>query len=260
MKFTVASTVTFFLTLALAQATAQADHTHSAPEHASATADKNLRGLTANDSNTDQGRELILSTSGNLGTGTTTCMCITAPCDCSPNDTPLLDESDLTECPVIGPAVTCTMEYQPYICGELNCKYGNACTAAGAGWNVEEQCELETPAYTYDDNGCPITGPAVTCIEIFQPHLCSLGEDAPQCEYANACLAEGAGWDVSAQCEAAVFKPRSTCPTPTAPCSRLYEPFVCSKGEYEGCEYQNKCLARAAGFLIRKHCKKVIKN
>jgi hypothetical protein len=274
MKLSSVSFVAVWLIPALVQYNVMAEHVIAVHGDANLAGDKHLRGLTASDNKIDNAHNINDINSVNMveepdnadhrsvkmAAGTTTCMCIKAPCNCNVDGPPMLDESNLTKCPVISPAVTCPVEQKVHICGSLNCNYPNACSAQGAGWNAELQCRLEGEGLVFDDKGCPVTGPAITCMKEFEPHMCSKGKGSPQCEYSSACLAQGAGWNVSTQCEAAMIKPLSTCPKANKPCSKLYEPYVCSDDEHKGCKYQNKCLARSAGFRIRKHCKKVQKK
>jgi hypothetical protein len=57
-----------------------------------------------------------------------------------------LDESSLTECPLVGPLTDCAIGIDPVLCGTtLQCYYDNPCNAWGAGWNVAKQCVATAP-------------------------------------------------------------------------------------------------------------------
>jgi hypothetical protein len=76
---------------------------------------------------------------------------------------PLLDESLLTECPVIGPAVSCMIYMDPVMCGTtLQCYYDNPCTAWGAGWNAALQCNRTDPV-TVHTCLCALDHPDCVC-------------------------------------------------------------------------------------------------
>jgi hypothetical protein len=149
-----------------------------------------------------------------------------------------------------------------FVCNNNNCFYDSECLATSAGWNVAKDCEKvplvsESIGYEYDSKGCPITGPAWSCMYLIDPVVCTSDEaGSPKCEYGNECLAEGAGWVPTSDC-----KPKQTtaaatkaCPAVVGGCSKEYSPRKCSKGPYVDCKYNNLCLARKAGFVPWKDC------
>lgn len=123
---------------------------------------------------------------------------------------------------------------QPVLCGNLKCKYSNACVAEAAGYNVAAQCSLFS---------CPAVDPA-TCTREYKPTAC--GPD--QCIYDNDCLASNAGFDLG-QCTPLTDPTNPTeCPVPEqTACTLNLDPMQCGT---LGCRYDNPCLAEAAGFTM----------
>jgi hypothetical protein len=207
------------------------------------------------------------------------CMCITAPCNCNPDGSDLLDETTLTECPVIGPAITCAIEISPAVCGtSIKCFYDNECTAGGAGWNVAKQC---APVQ------CPVPDPDINCMDRYDPVRC--GKEG--CMYGNMCLSDAAGWttgtcfytnpnpdeimckcpETNPDCCDEIKKPPSdqslctclpenpkcdcaeVCPptNPAVRCMLSPDAYLC--GKYQ-CYYDSECLASSATFEVETDC------
>jgi hypothetical protein len=212
----------------------------------------------------------------------TYCSCPMDDPDCCNID--VNDTSSTDACPVSDPAVRCASSPMAYQCGEAACYYESECLATTAGWDVDQDCvvmyvdigfgnetetdnstDASTGMYEYDSNGCPITSSTWSCYEMYSPVQCTLDkEDSPVCEYANDCLAQGAGWNMdpeALECQSLelAMEPEKDCPVPgrDVACTLDYNPMVCSRGSWEGCEYDNACMAKAAGFNVKKHCEEV---
>ena len=50
-------------------------------------------------------------------------------------------------CPVPSPDSICNTMYKPVICGKNKCRYGNQCTAASSGYDVDKECKNQRTLY-----------------------------------------------------------------------------------------------------------------
>jgi hypothetical protein len=174
-------------------------------------------------------------------------------------------------CPPSDPSIRCMSSPNAYQCGGYQCHYGSKCLAGTADWDIDMDCipatdpaletssKTELDVYQNDDNGCPITDPTWMCVSTFDPVQCQQNATTTLCDYSNDCMAQGAGWNVGMQCMLAVTETHSNpknCPTPSnkAFCTFEYQPVTCHRGVFEGCEYGNACIAKAAGFNAKQHC------
>jgi hypothetical protein len=167
-------------------------------------------------------------------------------------------------CPPTNPTVRCASSPDAYQCGDNNCYYGSECVATTSGWDVDTECDrvaliANGPDYTYNANGCPLTDPSVMCTMEVDPVKCRSNSNSTiACRYSNACQAEGAGW-ASEECMSLATMPATPpeqCPVgdSNVACTMEYDPKTCSRGIYHKCEYGNPCMARAAGFGVRRNC------
>lgn len=153
-------------------------------------------------------------------------------------------------CPQPLPDIACFYDYNPVKCPD-ECVYSNACQATAAG---QAGC-------------CPTPDEGIFCPAEYAPTTCADG-----CEYDNDCLAMAAGQDmkkcgvVGPKCgtntcevgEVCCNENCGICSPPGGFCSQEYccpkprEDIICY-GKYapvvcaDGCEYDNDCLAQAAG-------------
>lgn len=132
-----------------------------------------------------------------------------------------------TTCPNPDANVACTADYDPVICPG-GCIYSNDCLAKAAG--ITDTC---SPL-------CPDPAEGVACTADYAPVLCPGGS----CQYSNSCLAEAAGFTDCAPITT-VNVAASGCPTidGEVACTLEFAPVTCD-GD---CEYDNSCLAEAAG-------------
>jgi hypothetical protein len=166
---------------------------------------------------------------------------------------------DLSLCPSISSeGDSCPTTSEPFIC--QYCPYDNLCLALAAGYNTTD-CEkiiIEAEAEREPDpelepepepNICPAVFAAVafSCGEpIGDPVVCK------GCDYSTKCLAAGAGFNIKLDCQLrnppdqrAVVLEAPSCRNVTGnvTCPDVFEPVFC-----ESCEYENSCLAAAAGY------------
>lgn len=168
---------------------------------------------------------------------------------------------DQSLCPFVSPAgYSCPTTSEPFIC--KFCPFKNLCLALAAGYNVtdcekiivaepEPVPEPEPEPDILDTSKCPAVFAAVafSCgLPIGDPVLCK------GCEYSTKCLAAGAGFNTQLDCqlrnppdERAVVAEAPSCRNVTGnvTCPEVLEPVFC-----ESCEYENSCLAEAAGYNL----------
>jgi hypothetical protein len=150
---------------------------------------------------------------------------------------------NLQNCPVSLTIAFCSFVGKtPVVCAG-GCEYDNFCLAAGTDLsdcvssaaidpdtNQKEVLDSSEPK----PGTCPVTGPAVSCLDEADPVVCGIDD----CAYNNPCLALGAGFQ-----EEDCFS--SQCPKPEAEsCTKELIPVNCND-----CIYDNICTAGAAGFL-----------
>jgi hypothetical protein len=121
-------------------------------------------------------------------------------------------------------------------CGPNDCAYGNPCLAEAAGFSPDDGCKPVSDIPEPQPGTCPVTDPAVSCINEADPVICGGADD---CEYSNLCLAIGAGFQQS-DC----FSSQCPEPDPAESCPETMLPVTC-----DDCIYDNICSAGAAGFL-----------
>jgi len=152
-----------------------------------------------------------------------------------------------TDCPVATGMVPCPTILDPVKCGPNDCQYGSPCDAGVAGFVPETECKSVFDIPTPEPGSCPVTGPAISCINIPDPVSCGLDE----CEYTNLCLALGAGFK-NEDCtflNVPVLNEPLVCPEtdPDRICGTIFNPVVCGG---DACDYSNLCLAEGAGFAV----------
>jgi hypothetical protein len=198
---------------------------------------------------------------GNAFTSGKLCMCVTPPCACNPTETPLFKEKNVTKCPVIGPAWDCAIEIKPVVCGKLGCYYDNACTAAGAGWNVDAQCSPDPNAVRAGKNG---TKTGTTTVKN-STKVVTTGKNGTKVSTTgqkvtkpvNKTIANGGPIVFVKNCLCPKDKPNCKCP---GECPRLTNASVCTptKQSYEcgpnDCVYASRCEARRSGWNVTKDC------
>jgi hypothetical protein len=182
----------------------------------------------------------------------------------SKNDTYVLEQSssnmdianatNVTECPVIGPAVTCAIEYAPVLCNSL-CYYDNECTAAGAGWNTQQDCSPVKSSWSMlqnltgswmdvllaKDTSTTITestGHIRNCLCHLQDAPCTCSESSPS----TATAATTTNTKENAM---------DTCPMtiPLVLCLPSVVAYTCGS-----CTYAGRCEARYAGWNVTQDC------
>ena len=166
---------------------------------------------------------------------------------------------DQSLCPFISSAGdSCPTTSEPFIC--QFCPFKNLCLALAAGYNAtdcEKIIEVEPepdPEPELEPEPKPDICPAVFAAVAFScgkpigdPVVCK------GCNYSTRCLAAGAGFNTQLDCqlrknlpdERAVVLEAPSCRNVTGDvtCPDVFEPVFC-----ESCEYENSCLAEAAGY------------
>jgi hypothetical protein len=109
---------------------------------------------------------------------------------------------------------------------------------------------------------CPTLKSDVLCSTDWDPYICGTN----QCEYSNDCVAQGSGFNVTAECrkssepstEAPVTEDATVaCPTQQSPdffCTAHWDPYECGANK---CQYGNDCEALVAGFNVTTNCTRV---
>jgi hypothetical protein len=138
----------------------------------------------------------------------------------------------------------CPLNIDPVACGPDGCTYGNLCVAVGAGYTVDE-CKSGFDIPEPQPGTCPVTSPAVSCINEPDPVICGGDDD---CEYPNLCLAVGAGFQQS-DCV-------SHCPIGNrgiVACPPVLDPILCGGI----CRYDNLCSAQTTGLFTEENCERI---
>jgi hypothetical protein len=176
--------------------------------------------------------------------------CEDVPDDTSPPTSPptlpptSLPTSSPTECPVPG-VQPCPLNIDPVSYGPNDCTYSNPCVAVGAGYTVDE-CKSVSDIPEPQPGTCPVTSPAVSCINEPDPVICGGRDD--DCEYPNLCLAIGAGFQQS-DCV-------SHCPIGNrgiVACPQVLDPILCGGV----CRYDNLCSAQTPGLFTEANCESI---
>lgn len=160
--------------------------------------------------------------------------------DCTYDNQCLADAAGATgcaaTCPVPDGNVVCTREYSPVVCAN-GCFYSNACLAGAAGL-ASDQCSPVCPSIDIESAS---SAAGVACTREYAPVYCQ------GCEFDNECIAESVGFDVAVDCASITTTATAvaTCPTISGEvvCTLDFNPVTCDGG----CEYDNLCLANAAG-------------
>lgn len=112
-------------------------------------------------------------------------------------------DEDLVDLEPIGcsealPNNTCLAVLSPVVCGGELCSYTNPCLAQAAGYNVDFECVADEPFGLNEVVECPEMGLESVCHMQYDPVMCG---DPKVCEYSNDCVAEAAGYNVTADCK-----------------------------------------------------------
>jgi hypothetical protein len=175
---------------------------------------------------------------------------------------------DLSTCPKVFAGVllsSCSSSIgDPVNCG--GCVYNSTCLAAGAGFNIQLECQFrkpinkDVPAVVVKTPTCRNVTDDTICPDVLESVYCE------SCEYENSCLAEAAGYNVT-ECQLTppeavteedvppvILPDLEVCPpiTNSIPCTGGSKPVLC-----RGCEYENRCFAAGAG-LNGEDCKVII--
>jgi len=161
----------------------------------------------------------------------------------SPVNEPLCPESDQI----------CITLFEPVVCGDNACEYGNICFAEGAGF-VQDNCEDISEGESILE--CPIINFVQPCSDEPAPVVCGL----LLCEYDALCTAEAADF-IEDECflinELDITRPNTDLVLPDGgkdgdTCLRAEPKEPCDGGPpllCDDCFYENICFAEAAGIL-----------